>query len=191
MGLSKTRGSRGGEQVLPGYCGCGCGQKTNLVARNNTARGAVKGQHFRFVAGHRAPAPLESKYIVDPMTGCWNWNGYRDTSGYGRVNIQGEHFAHRYVYQCLVGLIPDGMDLDHLCRNRGCVNPAHLEPVLEITNIRRSRVARLTLVLAQEIRRLAASPGGLPYKEIAELYGVSHQAIGHVVRGETWREDAS
>lgn len=191
MFLSKTMCVGGGEQVPSGYCGCGCGQKTNLVTHNNTARGAVKGQHFRFVAGHRLPAPLESKYVVDCATGCWNWNGYRDASGYGRVNIREEHFAHRYVYQCLVGSIPDGMDLDHLCRNPSCVNPAHLEPVPQNINIRRSRVARLTVALAQEIRQLAASPGGLPYKDIAALYGVSHQAIGHVVRGETWRGDAT
>lgn len=70
---------------------------------------------------------------------CWLWTGYTD-KGYGRLSIQdrpGLH-AHRVMYQELVGPIPEGMHLDHLCRVRNCVNPDHLEPVTPLENVRRS-----------------------------------------------------
>jgi len=171
-------------------CECGCGEPTNRITKNHKATGAVKGDFFRFVAGHykRSPAALHERYTLDDLTGCWNWNGFKDSHGYGRVNIQGEHFAHRYVYQQTRGCIPVGMELDHLCCNRGCVNPDHLEPVTETTNIRRSTVAKLTAVQAREIRDLGSSPGAMRYQDIAVIYGISFQNVGHVVRGENWKE---
>ena len=78
---------------------------------------------------------------IDPDTGCWNWQGRMQPTGYGRF---GRPFAHRYYYELLVGPIPEGLQIDHLCRNRGCVNPAHLEPVTARVNTLRSnnRAAR-------------------------------------------------
>lgn len=62
---------------------------------------------------------------------CWEWGGSIDPHGYGR---QGHRLAHRLVYERMVGPIPDGLDIDHLCRVRCCVNPKHLEPVTRQTN---------------------------------------------------------
>lgn len=67
---------------------------------------------------------------VDVGADCWMWTGSLTTMGYGRMQIDGKVVAaHRLVYEVLVGPIPEGLTLDHLCRNRACVNPDHLEPV--------------------------------------------------------------
>lgn len=62
--------------------------------------------------------------------GCWEWPAIFANSGYGRVKVGGRgRVAHRIVYERARGPVPDGLQLDHLCRNRRCVNPDHLEPV--------------------------------------------------------------
>lgn len=67
---------------------------------------------------------------LDHTTDCWTWTGGRNSSGYGEITIAGRMKSlHRVVYEILRGPIPDGLTLDHLCRNRACVNPDHLEPV--------------------------------------------------------------
>jgi len=72
---------------------------------------------------------------------CWTWTGYTSGFGYGRVKLrsgaQRTANAHRVFYECLVGPIPDGLQLDHLCRVRNCVNPDHLEPVTQRENVLR------------------------------------------------------
>lgn len=73
---------------------------------------------------------------VDRTGECWEWTGYRNPQGYGRLHIgaDGPFLAHRVSYTVHVGPIPDGLDLDHLCRNPSCANPAHLEPVTRREN---------------------------------------------------------
>lgn len=76
--------------------------------------------------------------IQPSSDGCWEWRGCRNREGYGRVRWEGwSQQAHRVVYTLLVGVIPAGLHLDHLCRNTACVNPAHLEAVSARENIRR------------------------------------------------------
>lgn len=75
--------------------------------------------------------------------GCWEWQGIKYPTGYGQISLwlgdrQTTRRAHRVGYELLVGAIPDGLVLDHLCENRACVNPAHLEPVTQSVNVRRS-----------------------------------------------------
>lgn len=74
---------------------------------------------------------------------CWEWPGASNGSGYGRVSVgPGKaEYVHRHVYELIVGLIPPGLDLDHLCRNRSCGNPLHLDPVTRGENVRRSPIA--------------------------------------------------
>jgi len=94
---------------------------------------------------------LEAMFVRDPVTGCWNWKKRIKKaaydSGYGNYSLKcvidgGNWFrsipAHRLVYTVHCGQIPDGLDLDHLCRNTRCVNPDHLEPVTPQENIRRA-----------------------------------------------------
>lgn len=69
--------------------------------------------------------------------GCWIWKGYTDTAGYGRFQLKGNVPAQRIAFMLQRGPIPDGADLDHLCRVRNCVNPSHLEPVSRAENVTR------------------------------------------------------
>lgn len=76
-------------------------------------------------------------------SGCWIWAGYISAKGYGRMRTQSGPQqtigAHRVAYELLVGPIPEGLTIDHLCRNRGCVNPEHLEVVTQRENTRRGK----------------------------------------------------
>jgi len=74
------------------------------------------------------PARIASKITFSPE-GCWPWSAAISEDGYAIIWFNGKRRAHRIVYEFLVGPIPDGLYLDHLCRNRACVNPAHMEPV--------------------------------------------------------------
>lgn len=75
---------------------------------------------------------------VHIQPGCWRWRAAKDTSGYGRFLVNGKAVAaHRHAYEMMVGPIPEGLQLDHLCRNRWCCNPSHLEPVTKRENILR------------------------------------------------------
>ena len=78
------------------------------------------------------------KYVVNPKTGCWEWTAYRNRYGYGQFCIDGRMMkAHRVAYELYRGNIPEGLQIDHLCRVRHCVNPDHLEPVTAQENHRR------------------------------------------------------
>jgi hypothetical protein len=83
-----------------------------------------------------------SDYLIDLDTGCWVWQRARTTAGYGQIYLNGKmSYAHRVFYEGYVADIPPGLVLDHLCRNPGCCNPDHLEPVTFAENMRRTRRA--------------------------------------------------
>lgn len=77
------------------------------------------------------PDKIESRLRRGAPGECWEWTGFISPTGYGKLTYRplGQQQAHRIVYSILVGQIPGGLTLDHLCRNRACVNPEHLEPV--------------------------------------------------------------
>ena len=82
---------------------------------------------------------IERLSMPEPNTGCWLWIGFLNPSGYGILNLRGRPTrAHRLSYEVHRGPIPPGLQLDHLCRVRCCVNPDHLEPVTNAENARRS-----------------------------------------------------
>lgn len=84
--------------------------------------------------------------FVDKSGDCWIWLGARNKN-YGRFNIDQATpvWAHRFSYELLIGPIPSGLHLDHLCRNPPCVNPSHLEPVTVAQNLERSGMAPATV----------------------------------------------
>jgi hypothetical protein len=104
-------------------CACGCGDRTSTV-------------RTQFILGHR-PMLADKMFIwqrsrINLETGCVEWTGQAYPNGYGyirRGREQTARMAHRAAYETFVGPIPEGLTLDHLCRNRICINPDHLEPV--------------------------------------------------------------
>ncbi len=88
---------------------------------------------------------IENRYeVVD--SGCWEWLLRRDKRGYGRVTHRGKtgQLAHRVVYEALVGTVPIGMTLDHICFNPPCVNPEHMRVSTRRENAARQRTALAT-----------------------------------------------
>lgn len=87
------------------------------------------------------------KFVLpEPNSGCWLWDGYVDEGGYGRFSPQWKispMYAHRASYEIHNGPIPSGMNIDHKCRMRCCVNPDHLEAVSQAENINRGNLVAL------------------------------------------------
>ncbi len=88
------------------------------------------------------------KIKINPITHCWEWQGTKSHLGYGQFRADGRRdigngrkgtlsSPHRFAYTALVGPIPEGKEIDHLCRNRACCNPDHLEAVTHQENAAR------------------------------------------------------
>src|SRR4051812_42006005 len=86
---------------------------------------------------------FQKLYVLEPRSGCWLWQGETDRHGYGQINLgatsgkRKRRGAHIVGYELHRGAVPDGLELDHLCRNPLCVNPDHLEPVTHRDNVLR------------------------------------------------------
>lgn len=121
-------------------------------ARPFVARGWCRRHYKRWrrsagaVVRRRTFGPPEERFWnwVVVTEGCWFWIGAANPKGYGRFG-GGDHktrVAHRFAYEMLVGPIPSGFTLDHLCCVRACVKPEDLEPVTHAENVRRRDMRR-------------------------------------------------
>lgn len=132
---------------------------------------------------------VTERYLVEDRgytTPCWVWQGTGNGGGYGSIKVNNRGVpAHRWMYEQLIGPIPDGLFLDHLCRVRACVNPDHLEPVTMAENSRRGAHVKMTAEKRAEAWRLK---GTMTHRQIAERLGVHHQTIYSLFSGRCWSD---
>lgn len=114
-------------------------------------------------------------------TPCWIWLRSLDKAGYGYASFAGEHiYLHRWTFRELHGSLPlRPWQIDHLCSQRACCNPEHLEAVLPTENVRRSRRAKLSLDDVDEILKSSES-----HRELARRFGVTRQTIAYYRSGK-------
>ena len=169
----------------PGYCQCGCGALTPLAKRTRPYLGHVKGRSLSYVLGHNARRGPDDYEVRDTgyATPCHLWLRHINADGYGMVTRDGkQQSAHRWFYGQVNGPIPEGMTLDHVCRERRCVNPDHLEPVVLRENIWRGWEARYGDEGHNQVRaaRLARR---MPQREFAALLGIAQTTLSAWERG--------
>jgi HNH endonuclease len=127
-------------------CACSCGETTPLAVKTNKRYGHTKGRPVRFVRGHgrRLSGVPYLEQDMGYESVCWVWQRARTRTGYGQA-FDGRMMrpAHRVYYDREYGKVSEGLILDHLCRVRACVNPAHLEPVTHAENVRRGKAIKV------------------------------------------------
>lgn len=130
--------------------------------------------------GARMRNPGPDYFIEDRghATPCWIWQKVLNDQGYALLSHKR---VHRVFYERSVGPIPAGYQLDHLCRVRACVNPAHMEPVTNAENTRRGARAVLSHAAVAEIRASC-----LPLRELMRRYGAGESTICAAKSGESW-----
>lgn len=104
------------------------------------------------------PDRIQNKIAPEPMSGCWLWTGTCKPNGYAEMKVKTAgrwltSYAHREIYKKIKGEIPVGLELDHKCRVRSCVNPDHLEPVTRSVNVRRGIGNRAAMLARTHCKR--------------------------------------
>lgn len=176
-------------------CGCGCGKPTLPATKTRTGQGHLRGRPMAFLRGHRPRRPLAERFAekVRPatdlspngMVGCLLWTAATDGHGYGTILV-GDVIrrAHVAAWWLAGRTVPEGHELDHLCRRPACVNVDHLEDVTHANNCQRGATAKLTHEQAREVRYLARA-GWRPV-DIAAAYSISRSQIHKIKTGEAW-----
>ncbi|MGH1470120.1 MAG: HNH endonuclease signature motif containing protein [Cellvibrionaceae bacterium] len=129
------------------------------------------------------------KLGADPSD-CWNWQGsLNKKTGYGKKQENGlTLLAHRWVYESLLGPIEKDKVINHICSNRSCVNPYHLEVVSQAENCRHGKGSKLNRIQAKTIKRLKKSKYWGLRKVLAKRYNISEQLVSDIWYGRAWKE---
>lgn len=136
------------------------------------------------------PVEIRAGLLIEFSDQCWKWLGKQDRKGYGTIretiqpHIAKDRLAHRLIYRFVKGVLADHLQLDHLCRNRLCVNPSHLEEVTNQVNAQRGATSKLSPTDVEDIRSLASR--GQSKSALARKHGVHRKAIQKVLNGESW-----
>ncbi len=172
-----------------GTCMCGCGLPTSLARQTNNDLGHVVGKPMRYLAGHgsRSKGVPACGYVEEDRghkTPCWIWRLGLNQNGYGRTGASGEasRLAHVALWIQTNGPVPNGLQLDHLCRVPCCVNPSHLEPVSNATNVQRGNAAKLNWDAVAAIRQSQESG-----QVLASRFGVNPRTVWSVRNYRSWR----
>lgn len=184
---------------MTGVCD-GCGEDRDLCARSLCNRcykqarkaGMLEASPRQRPFGRDVPfrTRLLGRLIIIPATGCWEWSGRRNANGYAAgIRRNGRLvMPHVATWELFNRTVPDGMELDHLCKVRHCCNPAHLEPTTHPVNVRRSKSAKLTERDVRDIRSRYAI--GETQLVLARAYDVTQTTISSIVLRKIWREVA-
>lgn len=137
------------------------GEEKNPISRREAAKkGFFGGSAEASVERERRKKKVLQGVMINQETQCWQWLRGKTNKGYGAVYFSGVQFSvHSVMYMIYKGRIPDGLDLDHLCRNRSCCNPDHLEAVTRKENLLRG------LTIAASNFKVSRCPRGHPYSE--------------------------
>lgn len=174
-----------------GFCHCGCGNKTSIATRsyNHQKVKVAKGGPYKFLSGHcnRVNASIRPEFEID-KNGCWIWKRSKGKNGYGRLNRKdGSREAHRYFYEKYKGAIPDGLQIDHLCRTPLCVNPDHLEIVTQTENVRRGKCAKLNMEEVNQIIKIHKENESLSQEKIGKIFGITQSNVSRILREVSWQ----
>lgn len=142
----------------------------------------------KYIKGHNHHKSL-SRYVVDPITDCWIWQGARcgpkPHGEYSQTRRNGKKLpAHIVYYEEKYGPVPEGLQLDHyVCENKLCVNPDHVKPVTAQVNSQRKRNIVLT---PQDVYTIKYKLNNVNLTEIAEQFGISISAVSRIRSNKTW-----
>lgn len=175
-------------------CQCTCG-KLKIYRGDFLKKGAATSCGCKH--GLDIKEYIKSKVKINTSTGCWEFQGFRNKEGYGRMGWRGKQWsAHRLSYVIFNGSIQDTMQIQHICNNPGCVNPKHLKEGNPSQNSaymlacrrqikgEKCHFAKLRKSDINEIRIMRMN--GVSYNDIAKKYNVNITTVESVIYGKTW-----